>query len=98
MVLNCDDAAVMAMHEDLQQLRALQSGEVSRVGSEHVMHVDVRVLAATHRDLEAMTAAGQFRQDLYFRLNVVSLELPPLRERGDDVACGVPPGVAAGDW
>src|SRR5690606_1375735 len=60
-------------------------GEISRVGSEKTMTVDVRVLAATHRDLEDMVSAGEFREDLFYRLNVVTIKIPPLRERGDDV-------------
>ncbi len=66
-------------------MRVLQSGEFTRVGGEQTLKVDVRVLAATNRDLQAAVAAGEFREDLFFRLNVVPLRAPPLRERADDV-------------
>jgi len=66
-------------------LRALDEKRIRRVGSNEARETDVRIIAATHVDLELATQRGEFRQDLYYRLNVVSLELPPLRERGDDV-------------
>jgi two-component system response regulator AtoC len=66
-------------------LRLLQDREIERLGGTRVVKVDVRVLAATHRDLEAMTERGQFRQDLFYRLNVIPLWLPPLRARRADI-------------
>ena len=66
-------------------LRVLQEGEIRRLGESEPRRVDVRVLAATHRDLTAMIEGGSFRQDLYFRLRVGCVVMPPLRERGDDL-------------
>jgi two-component system, NtrC family, response regulator AtoC len=72
---------------DLQAklLRILQTGQFERVGGEETLQVDVRVVAATNRNLPARIADGQFRQDLFYRLNVVTLSLPPLRQRRDDI-------------
>ena len=66
-------------------LRVLESREVKRVGGDKTIHVDVRVVAATNCDLRAMVSEGTFREDLYFRLSVIQVELPPLNQRGDDI-------------
>lgn len=62
-------------------LRAIQEREVQRVGSNQTLTVDVRLIAATHRNLAEEVSAGRFRRDLYYRLNVVTIEIPPLRRR-----------------
>jgi two-component system nitrogen regulation response regulator GlnG len=66
-------------------LRVLQDGQFERIGGSETIRCDVRVIAATHRDLEGMIAAGTFREDLFYRLNVCPIRLPPLRERGEDL-------------
>jgi transcriptional regulator with GAF, ATPase, and Fis domain len=66
-------------------LRVLQDGEVRPVGGDRVAHVDVRVVAASNKDLRELVSKRQFREDLFFRLNVITVYLPPLRERRDDV-------------
>jgi len=73
---------------DLQPklLRALQEQEFERLGSTKTVHVDVRLIAATHRDLESMIRNNQFREDLFYRLNVFPIEIPPLRERREDIS------------
>ena len=66
-------------------MRILQEGQYERIGEEKTREVDVRIIAATNRDLQAEVAAGRFRSDLYFRLNVFPIELVPLRERSEDI-------------
>ncbi|MCA8943983.1 MAG: sigma-54-dependent Fis family transcriptional regulator [Planctomycetes bacterium] len=80
-----DEIGDMPLPMQAKILRVLQEGEVRPLGSERVRKVDVRVVAATHRDLEQMVRERTFREDLFFRLNVLRLELPPLRDRGHDV-------------
>lgn len=80
-----DEIGDMAAGTQAKVLRVLQEKEVERVGGRQPLPVDVRIIAATHRDLEEMVREGTFRQDLFFRLNVISLELPPLRERLGDL-------------
>lgn len=80
-----DEISEMDLALQAKLLRVLQEGEIDRVGGSETVSVDVRVLATTNRDLEDWVKQGKFRQDLYFRLNVIPLRLPSLRERGDDV-------------
>ncbi len=80
-----DEIGDMALATQTKILRVLQQGEIQRVGGTETIRVDVRIIAATNKDLEAMVKAKTFREDLYYRLNVVRIKMPPLRERGDDV-------------
>jgi len=84
-VIFLDEIADLALAAQAKILRVLQSGEIQRVGSEHVAHVDVRILSGTHKDLKLAVAEGNFREDLFYRLNVVPIRVPPLRERKQDI-------------
>jgi serine/threonine-protein kinase PknK len=80
-----DEIGEMSLGMQAKLLRALQDGEIRPVGSDRARKVDVRVITATHRDLAAMVASSKFREDLYYRLNVISVKIPSLRERVGDV-------------
>ncbi len=80
-----DEIGSMPVHLQAKLLRALQEREIERVGDEHTIEVDVRVVAATNRSLPSLVAAGEFREDLFYRLNVVPVHVPALRERRGDV-------------
>ena len=80
-----DEIGEMPINLQVKLLRALQERQVMPVGGTRAQDVDIRVLAATHKDLESAIGSGEFREDLYYRLNVVEIELPPLRDRGDDL-------------
>jgi transcriptional regulator with GAF, ATPase, and Fis domain len=80
-----DEIGDMSASTQAKILRVLQEHEFERLGGTRTIRVDVRLIAATNRDLSAMVASGHFREDLYYRLNVVSIETPPLRERKDDI-------------
>ncbi len=80
-----DEVADLPLHMQVKLLRALQEKTVRPVGGQQELPVDVRILSATHKDLAAEVAAGRFRQDLFYRLNVIEVRVPALRERGEDV-------------
>jgi two-component system, NtrC family, response regulator AtoC len=80
-----DEIGDMPLAMQAKLLRVLQEGEVRPVGSNKVIHVDVRIVAASNKDLKTMTKVHTFREDLYFRLNVITIQLPPLRDRKGDV-------------
>ncbi len=81
-----DEVGDMSARTQAKVLRVLQSGELERIGTEQVVRVNVRVIAATNKDLEKEIETGGFREDLFYRLNVVPASTPPLRERGSDIA------------
>ncbi|MGD0870069.1 MAG: sigma-54 dependent transcriptional regulator [Bryobacteraceae bacterium] len=80
-----DEIGEMPLELQVKLLRLIQNGEIEKVGATGTIHVDVRIIAATHRNLQALIEDGNFREDLYYRLAVVPLELPPLRERAEDI-------------
>lgn len=82
-----DEVGDMAQDLQIKLLRALQEREIRRVGSNTTVVVDVRIIAATHQNLDQMTKVGRFREDLYYRLNVVALRMPALDERREDIPC-----------
>jgi two-component system response regulator AtoC len=88
--LMLDEIGEVPLRLQAKLLHVLQDGEFSRVGGEKIVETDVRVVAATNRDLEAAISTGQFREDLYYRLNVIEIRIPPLRERREEI-----PGLLA---
>ncbi|HEX3731069.1 MAG TPA: sigma 54-interacting transcriptional regulator, partial [Opitutaceae bacterium] len=80
-----DEIGDMALATQTKILRVLQQGEIQRVGGTETIKVDVRILAATNKELEEMVKAKSFREDLYYRLNVVRIKMPPLRDRAEDI-------------
>ena len=80
-----DEVGEIPLELQSRLLRVLQTGEVQRIGESRPRRVDVRIVAATHRDLELEVREGRFREDLFYRLHVIPIEIPPLRRRGDDV-------------
>jgi two-component system response regulator PilR (NtrC family) len=80
-----DEIADLPLAMQVKLLRVIQEKSIRPIGQSEEIHVDVRILSATHKDLDALVKSGQFREDLYYRINVIELSVPPLRERGDDV-------------
>jgi two-component system, NtrC family, nitrogen regulation response regulator GlnG len=91
-----DEIGDMPIEAQTRLLRVLQSNEFSRVGGHDLLRADIRVIAATHRDIASLVQGGQFREDLYYRLNVIPVEMPPLRERRSDIAALVDHFIAEG--
>lgn len=81
-----DEIGELPLPLQAKLLRVLQSHEFRRIGDDQIRHVDVRIITATNRDLDRLVAQGEFRQDLYYRINVFAMHLPPLRDRPDDIA------------
>ena len=80
-----DEIGEMPLGKQVSLLRAVQEKEIIRIGDDKIIPVDVRIICATNKDLKAEVAKGNFRQDLYYRLNVISIKLPALRERPEDI-------------
>ncbi len=80
-----DEVGDIPLSVQVKLLRAIQFGEITRLGSNKIKNVDVRIIAATNKNLEEMISKGEFREDLYYRLNVVQINLPPLRQRKEDI-------------
>jgi two-component system, NtrC family, nitrogen regulation response regulator NtrX len=81
-----DEIGDLSADAQAKLLRALEAGEIERVGGDQPIRIDVRIVAATNRDLKADVAAGRFREDLFFRLHVIPIHIPPLRERRGDIS------------